>query len=80
MQIEVIRSVLLWCLVINFGILMLWFVMFILAHDWIYRLHSKWFKIPVEQFDCIHYAGIVIFKMAIMLFNLVPYIALCIAT
>ncbi len=28
---------------------------FILAHDWMYKLHSRWFKIPVETFDAIHW-------------------------
>jgi hypothetical protein len=30
----------------------------------------------VEQFDAIHYAGMTVFKLGIILFNLVPYIAL----
>ena len=28
------------------------------------------------QFDAIHYAGMTVFKLGIILFNLVPYIAL----
>jgi len=39
-------------------------------------MHSKWFNIPVEKFDAIHYAGIAFFKISIFLFNLVPYFAL----
>jgi hypothetical protein len=57
--------------------LLLWWAMFLLlAHDWTYRLHSKWFKISAEQFDTIHYAGIAIFKLGVFMFNLVPYFAL----
>jgi hypothetical protein len=41
-----------------------------------YRFHSKWFKISVEKFDDIHYSGMAFFKIAIFLFNLVPYLAL----
>jgi len=76
MTLEIIRSTLAWCAVINIGLLLYWFVMFTLAHDWIYRLHSKWFNIPVEKFDAIHYSGIAFFKLGIFLFNLVPYFAL----
>jgi len=47
-----------------------------MAHDWMYRMHSKWFNIPVEKFDAIHYSGMAIFKIAILVFNLVPYLAL----
>ena len=71
-----IRSMLAWCMVINFGMLLVWFFIFNLAHDWTYRYHSKWFKLPVEQFDTIHYSGMVVFKLGILLFNLAPYLAL----
>ena len=50
--------------------------MFIVGRDWIYRMHSRWFRISEERFDAIHYAGMAIFKTAIFLFNLVPYLAL----
>lgn len=76
MTIEVIRSALAWCIVINWGLLLWWFLFFILAHDWTYRIHSKWFDLSVEKFDAIHYAGMALFKTGIILFNLVPYLAL----
>ena len=37
---------------------------------------SKWFRLPSEQFDAINFAGIVFFKVGVILFNLVPYVAL----
>jgi hypothetical protein len=80
MSIEQLREVLAWCTVINFGILIFWWLMFILAHDFVYRLHSRWFKIPIEEFDSIHYKAIAFYKLSIILFNLVPYIALSIIT
>jgi len=76
MTIEVIRDVLAWCAVINYGLLLWWFLVFALAHDWMYRLHSKWFNFSVDTFDAIHYAGIALFKIGIFLFTLVPYLAL----
>ena len=76
MTIEVVRRALLRCTVINYGILLVWFLVFILAHDWIYNLHDRWFRLSVEQFDMLHYAGISIYKIGIILLNLVPYIAL----
>jgi len=76
MTLEVIRSALAWCTLINWGFLVIWFLFFMLAHDWIHRMHGKWFKLPVEQFDKIHYAAMALFKMGIILFNLVPYLAL----
>ena len=76
MTLETIRDTLAWCAVINIGLLIWWLIFIILAHDWTYRMHKRWFKLSVETFDTIHYAGIAFFKMAIFLFNLVPYFAL----
>jgi len=78
MSIELARDLLLWCSLINIGLLLWWFLFFRLAHDWMYRLHSRWFRLSVEQFDAIHYAAMAIYKIGIILFNLVPYVALCI--
>ena len=80
MTVDMWRGVLGWCAVINIGLLLWWSLFLVFAHDFVYRMHSKWFKIPVETFDAIHYAGIGIFKIAIFVFNIVPYFALQIVT
>jgi len=76
MSIAIARNVLLWCAVLNYGVLLVWFLFFLLAHDWMYRLHGRWFHLSVEQFDALHYASMALFKVGILLFNLVPYVAL----
>ena len=78
MTIEFIREVLGWCMVINFGILLWWFLWIRLAHDWVYLLQKKWFikQLSEEHFNTFNYAGLGLFKAGIILFNLVPYIAL----
>jgi len=76
MTVELIRNVLGWCTVINYGLLLFWFVFFMLARDWIYQLHGRWFNISRQNFDAIHYAGMAIYKIGIFLLNLVPYIVL----
>jgi hypothetical protein len=78
MSIEVIRSILLWCTVINYAVLLVWFLLFCLAREWMVRLHGRWFRLSAEQFDAIHYAGMAIYKIGILLFNFVPYLALMI--
>ena len=80
MTLDILRGVLGWCIVINIAMLLLWFLFLAFAHDWIYRMHSKWFKIPVETFNAIHYTGIVFFKIVIFVFNIIPYFALRIVT
>ena len=76
MNIEILRRFLLWCLGINYGILLLWFAVFVVAHDALYRLHTRWFRISVAQFDTVHYAGMSVYKIGVLLLNLVPYLAL----
>jgi hypothetical protein len=76
MTVETLRSVLGWCAVINMGLLLYWFLFLAYAHDWVYRIHSRWFKIPEENFNSIHYGGMTFFKIAIFVFNIIPYFAL----
>jgi len=76
MSLEMVGKVLLWCIVINYSVLLVWWLFFLLAHDGMYGLHSRWFHLSVEQFDALHYAGMALYKIGILLFNLVPYIAL----
>ncbi len=71
-----IKELLLWSLAINYGILVIWFGVFLVAHNALYRLHVRWFKLSVETFDAIHYAGMAIYKVGVLLLNLVPLIAL----
>ena len=78
MNLAIARDVLLWCTAINYGVLLCWFLVFVFAHDWMFRLHGRWFRMPVEQFDAIHYAAMAVYKIGILLLNLVPYVALLI--
>ena len=71
------RDVLLWCTGLNYAVLLVWFGVFVFAHEWMYRIHGRWFKLPLESFDAIHYAGLAVYKIGIILLNLVPLIALC---
>jgi hypothetical protein len=58
------------------SVLLIWFFFLVFAHNWVYRIHTKWFNISPEKFDEIHYAGMALFKIGILLFNLAPYLAL----
>lgn len=70
------KNILVWCLVFNYLVLFIWFGVFVFAHRWIYQLHSRWFALPVETFDAIHYSGLAVYKIGILLFNLAPLLAL----
>lgn len=76
MTVEFLQTFLGWSLLINIALLCWWLLMFTQAHDWVYKMHSRWFYIKRENFDFIHYTGIAFYKLAIFMFNLVPYIVL----
>ena len=80
MDLATCRKMLAWSLVINYVILVVWFVVFVAAHDQLMGIHQQWFKLSAEQFDSYNYLGMAIYKIGIILFNLVPYISLHIVT
>lgn len=79
MTTSLMKEVLLWCVVLNYAVLLIWSGTFIFARDWMYRLHTRWFKLSAESFDAANYVGLAVYKIGILLFNLMPWIALCMA-
>ena len=45
-------------------------------HDWPLRYVDRWIRISAEQFDILNAAGMTLYKVGIILFNLVPCIVL----
>jgi hypothetical protein len=78
MNLEALRDLLFWCTLIDLALLLWWFGWLALAPDRVFRLHSRWFPISREVFYAVHYAGMALFKIGIILLNLVPYLALSI--
>jgi hypothetical protein len=78
MSLAVARSTLLWCTLINYGLLIVWMLLMAAPREGLYRLWGRWFPLSAEQFDAINFGGIVLYKLLILVFNLVPYIALLI--
>lgn len=76
MSLDMLQSFLGWSAAINLGMLLVWFLFFWLGHGFMFRFHSRLFKISAETFDAIHYAGLATYKVGILLLNLVPYLAL----
>ena len=76
MNISALQTMLLWSTVINYFLLIIWFAAYVLGHDALYRLHSRWFSFSMAHFDLLNYAGMSGYKIGIMLLNLVPFIAL----
>ena len=65
-----------WGTLINYSVLLIWFFVFSLGHDWLHLMHGKWFDLNQQQFDLVNYCGMGLFKLCILIFNAAPYVAL----
>ncbi|MDP8246452.1 MAG: hypothetical protein P9L94_20390 [Candidatus Hinthialibacter antarcticus] len=74
---QLTASVLFWCTVIGFGILLIWFGFILIGFmDFAYSIHSQFGSFSRQQFDIMMYMGLMFWKMAVMLFFLLPYISI----
>ena len=78
MNIQTLTTFFMWCTIINGAMLVLSTTMCILAPDLVYRMQSKLFPIPRETFNVVIYSFIGLFKIFVLVFNVVPYVALLI--
>lgn len=76
MNIAQLTDFLLYCTLINYVVLLIWFFAFIFAKDLMKKLHRQWFNLSDKNFDAIHYSAMAVYKIGILLLNLVPLIAL----
>ena len=76
MDIKTLKEFFLLCAVINYAVLLIWFGAFVMARAQLHELHSRWFRLSNEAFDITMYAGMAVYKLMILIFALVPYIAL----
>ncbi len=78
MSIETIREFLGWCTVINVGLFFVVLVKILLLRDWASRVHAKMFRVDEATMRQAYFQFLVNYKIAVIVFNLVPYIALSI--
>ena len=78
MDIETLKLFFMWCTILNVGLLILSFLIWMVAADFIYKVHGKWFPMPRESFNAVFYGFIGIYKLFVYVFNLAPWLALVI--
>ncbi len=71
-----VARVLMWCVLLSGAILLLWFCMLAFAGEWVYRMHSQFIPLSREHFAFVHYGGLALFKGAMLVLFLVPYVAI----
>lgn len=78
MDIQTLTSFFMWCSIINIGVLIFLALIYMLAPNLAYQLQSKFIPISRETFDIVFYSFIGFFKVVVLVFNVVPWIALLI--
>lgn len=78
MDIQTLTSFFMWCTIINVGLLFFLALVYLLAPNLAYSLQSRWIPISRETFDIVFYSFIGVFKVFVLVFNAVPWIALLI--
>jgi hypothetical protein len=76
MTIETLREFFGWCTIINFGLLVFTFVKLMLIRDLASKVHAKMFGIDQASVQIAYFQFFAIYKIAFIVFNFVPYIAL----
>ena len=75
-KLDVVAGVLIRCFFMGMVCMTIWFVAFVTVADWAYALHSKFFPITREQFNLVHYTGVLVLKVAVFGLFLLPYIGI----
>ncbi|MEA5114453.1 MAG: hypothetical protein VB050_10535 [Geobacteraceae bacterium] len=60
----------------NLALLLLWSVIFLTAHDWMYGMNARWFNINSHEFDLLNYGLIGFLKIINIAFFLFPYLSI----
>ena len=80
MSIYQIKDMLMWCSIINVALMIVMFFLLWLGRRWVWKMHSRMFPITEAQFNVIAYSFLGLYKLLIWVFNIIPWIALCIVS
>lgn len=64
------------CFLLAAGLILAWFLLYLVAGDLAFAIHAKLFDIDREQFRAMNYFGMSLMKILAFVLFLVPYIAL----
>lgn len=71
-----LRSVLGWSTIINFVLLFFFSLVLLFGKEMIYGIWSSFFDISIEVYDILMISFIALWKIAVFVFFLIPYIAI----
>ena len=73
---QTLATILIRSFLFGLAFLLLWFVLYVIAPGWMFEINAKWFDIGKRDFDLINYFGMGFLKICILLFFLIPYLAI----
>jgi uncharacterized membrane protein YukC len=73
---QTLATILIRSFLIGLAFLLLWFLLYLIAPEWIFETNAKWFNIGKRDFDLINYFGMGFVKISILLFFFFPYLAI----
>lgn len=76
MSLETLRTFLAWCTAMNLGLLLLSTLAVITCHGPISRLHGRLFGLDEACLRRTYFRFLADYKIAFLVFNLIPYLAL----
>lgn len=76
MNIESLTQFFQWCTIIATALYIWMAVILIFAQDFVFNMHKRWFAMPRESFNVVIYGFLGFFKLTLIVFFLVPYLAL----
>ena len=76
MDLRHVRALLGWSFLLGAGLLLVWWAMVVLVGDWMFGVHGHWFGISRTAFAALHYGGMGLLKILIVVFFLIPYLSL----
>ena len=71
-----VANILLWCFGLSVVFILLWVGLLVLMGEFVYNWHANFFQIPREQFEVLHYLGLMLAKVAVFELFLFPYLGI----
>ena len=73
---ETVATILLRSFLFGLAFLLIWFISYLIAPNWMFQMNARWFNIGQRDFELINYFGVGFLKITLLLFFLIPYLAL----
>jgi hypothetical protein len=73
---DLVGKILLRCFIFGYFFLLLWAGVYFGAKNLLLRVHGQLFGLTEHEMALIHYCGMVIVKVWVLLFFLIPYVAI----